>query len=120
MKTFISCIVIILFISNISLVLAAPATNLKLTYSLDTHMLQVEADHPTDKPDKNFLRRVSIVNNQQEPQDFYFSRQKSPSKFKEDINFQAEVGDHLEVQVYSSEGGVVSGSLDITKPEEEK
>ena len=115
---------LVLFISGIlisSNLWASPATNIQLDYNADTHMLHIEADHPTDRMDRYYVRLVTIVaNNQKESQSFTFPRQYSPSKFIGDMNYAAKPGDHLDIQIYSSEGGLATTSIDVPKPAGEK
>ncbi|MBI3601583.1 MAG: hypothetical protein HY209_01630 [Candidatus Omnitrophica bacterium] len=103
-----------------SLVGAAPASNIQLSYDTDKQTLHVEADHPTDRLDRYFIRRVVVTKNPQESQEFYFSRQTSPAKFIADLDYPANPGDHLEVQLFASEGGTTQGSLDVIKAEQAK
>ena len=97
---------------------AVPATNVRLNYNLDTQILHVEADHPTDRLDRYYIRSVVVTTNSKESKNFYFPRQISPSKFMADLNFIAKGGDHLDIQIFSSEGGMATASLDISKPAE--
>jgi hypothetical protein len=116
MNKFIILIVLILFPS---ICLAAAAINVQLTYNVETKRVHLEASHPTDHPEKNFIRRVVFTINSQVSQAFSYARQKSPVKFVEYYELKVEPGDHIDVQMYSSEGGLAEASLDIPKSIEE-
>ncbi len=100
---------------------ASPATNVQVDYNPDTQILHIEADHPTDRMDRYYVRLVTIIaNNQKESQNFTFPRQYSPSKFIGNIPYAANPGDHLDIQIFSSEGGLAIASLDVPNPSQEK
>ncbi len=99
---------------------AAPATNMQLTYDIDKQVLHVEADHPTDRPERYFIQRAVVTKDSQESQEFYFPRQTSPAKFIADLEYPANPGNHLDVKLFSSEGGTAQGSLDVMRTEQKK
>ncbi len=110
-KKYIISSVLIVLISSFAW--ATPATHVQLKYDLDTHMLHIDADHPTDRLDRYFVQRVVITKNSQETQDFNFPRQTRPDKFIADLDYKASPGDHLDAELFSSDGGVGKGNLDI-------
>lgn len=99
---------------------AAPATNVELTYNLETQTLHIDANHPTDRMDRYYIQRVVVSANSASEQTFSFPRQTSPAKFSADLSYSANGGDHIDVKIYSSEGGLAIASLDITRPPEQK
>jgi hypothetical protein len=94
---------------------ATPVTHLQLGYNIDTHTLYIEGDHPTDR-DRHFIQRVLVTKNSKEKKDFYFSHQSRADKFIAEINYTAIEGDHLDVEVYCSQGGVAQEGIDIKAP----
>ncbi len=121
MRAFSSLYLGILLVFWITSAGATAATNIELKYSLDTKTLHVEADHQTDRVNRKFIRKVSIfLNGSTESSDFYFTRQKLPVRFEEDFAVAAKPGDRMEVQLYSSEGGLATETLTIAQPTEKK
>jgi|GEM_PF-6348318 len=111
------CLICCIFLSCVaSLAWCGPAFNVQLGYDVNKHILHIDADHPTDRLDRYFIQKVVVIKNSGETQDFYFSRQTRPDKFLVDLNYTASVGDHLDVKLYSSEGGIGQGSFDIPMP----
>jgi hypothetical protein len=102
-----------ILVIRVSLVLAVPATNIRLSYDMDTSLIHVEADHPTDRMERYFIRRVVVIKNKKDAKDFYFTRQTKPDGISIDLNYQVEPGDHIEVQLYSTEGGIAQESFDV-------
>ena len=99
------------------MVLATPARNVVLTYNDNLKKLSVKADHQTDRMDRYFVKRVVVQSNMQEEKSFFYNRQSSPTDFNADLDYTASPGEHLDVSLYSSEGGMVTASLDIPKAE---
>ena len=96
---------------------ASPANNLQLAYDIDKQAIHIDANHPSDRLDRYYVSQVIITKNSKEKQYFYFSRQRSANKFVEDVDCQAQAGDHLDIELHSSEGGIAQGSIDVPKPE---
>jgi hypothetical protein len=109
-------LVLIFLFFNIHSVGATPPTNLQLAYNLDTRKLHIEADHPTDRPDRYFVQKVTVIKNSKEKQYFYFPRQTSVSKFIADLAYEAVPGDYLDIEVRCSQGGAAQGSIDVSGP----
>lgn len=104
------------FIFLSSLGWATPATNLNIGYSLDTHTLFLDADHPTDRQDRYYIHEVVVTRNGQDQQHFYFSHQARADKFIANLDYVANPGDHLDIKLVASEGGVTEGSIDVAAP----
>ena len=65
------------FCLTIGYVWANPPQNIQVGYDLSTQTIHIEADHPTDRMERYFVRRVVVIKNNDQTQDFYFPRQMS-------------------------------------------
>jgi hypothetical protein len=99
------------YLLNISNAWTAPATNLQLNY--DSKKIDIDADHPSDRLDRNFIQKVVVTRNSKDKQIFYFTHQTSASKFITTLDYAASPGDHLDIELYSSEGGLTQSSIDV-------
>ena len=118
-KYMISFFFIFVYLSVLS-AWATPATNLQLAYDLSKQAISIDSDHPSDRLDRHYIQRIVVIKNSQEKQYFYFPRQTSANKFITQLDYKAIPGDHLDITLYCSQGGVTQGSIDIVKSEEEK
>ena len=118
MRNIVSFVFFYFLIVITSLLWAAPATNLQLTYNKETQILHIDANHPSDCLEKYFIQRVEIIKNSGKTENFPFHRQTRPDKFIVEFIYNLEPGDHLDIKLFSSEGGVVQGSVDIPKSKE--
>ena len=118
MRNTLSFIIFFYLIVINSLLWAAPATNLQITYDKEKQTLHIDANHPSDRLEKYFIQRVELIKNSGETEIFPFHRQTRPDKFIVDLNYSLEDLDHLDVKLFSSEGGLVQGSVDIPKSKE--
>lgn len=118
MKKLFLCSIFLSFTS--SFVWAEPATNMQLIYNVDTQTLHIEANHPTDRLDRYFIRKVVVTKNSKETQDFQFFRQSRADKFIENLTYKAGPDDRLDVELFSSNGGTVKESLVILRTESNK
>lgn len=103
----------LLFLCVSSVVWGAPATQIQVSYDSQAEMLHVQADHPTDRLDRYYIRRVLVRNAVGQEQSFDFTRQNAPGRFIADLQYKAEAGEHLDLELYSSEGGKASVGLNI-------
>jgi hypothetical protein len=99
------------FYSYYSSAWGAPATNLQLSH--DLQKINIEADHPSDRLDRNFIQKVVVIRNSKDKQYFYFSHQTRADKFVTALDYVTNPGDHLDIELYSSEGGITKGSMDL-------
>ena len=90
---------------------AAPATHLHLSY--DSKKIYIDADHPSDRLDRDFIQKVAVTKNAKDKLSLYFTHQISASKFVVALDYIANPGDHLDVELYSSEGGMAQGSIEV-------
>jgi hypothetical protein len=104
---------------NPSLVRATPPTGLEIGYSVDSHTLFINADHPTDR-DRHYIHEVIVTRNSQDKQYFYFSHQARADKFIVELDYTALPGDHLDVELYCSQGGSEKASIDVSSPNQVK
>jgi hypothetical protein len=97
---------------------ATPPTDVKLSYDVEKHMLHIEAQHPSHKLDKHFLRRVRVMVNDAEAKEFRYTRQDEPSRFVKDIEIEAKPKDKIIVEIICSEGGSKTVEFVVPSPEE--
>ena len=108
-------VLFVIILLDISFVWAAPATELKLGYDLDKHILSINAKHPVDR-ERHHIQKVIVLKNLLEKKEYSFSHQTRADRFIEDIDYKAISTDHLDVELYCSQGGETKGSIDITSP----
>ncbi len=104
MKKTIGMLLIAVF-ANAHSVLATPARNVEIAYDTQKHIIHVSADHPTDKLDKHFIRRVTVEVNGKAGGEWSFARQTSAGHFNADLPFESKGGEHLKIKLYCSQGG---------------
>jgi len=108
----------VVILGSLSQAKATPATQLELSYK--DQMIHIRANHPSDHLDSHYIQRVVVMKNLKEKQYFYFPRQTSANQFKADLNYPANPGDYLEIEIYCSQGGVARGKIDVTEQETRK
>ncbi|MBF0490198.1 MAG: hypothetical protein HQL15_06195 [Candidatus Omnitrophica bacterium] len=104
---------LMIFVLNSAFVLAAPATNIYLSYDVSTQLLHVEANHPSDRLERYYIQRVVVTCKDGNSQEFTFSRQSRPDKFVADLEFLAQPGDRCDVVLFASDGGRSQAVLEI-------
>jgi hypothetical protein len=106
------------FALNYSHAEGSPATQLKITYL--NHAIEIEANHPSQRLDRHYIKKVVVTRNLKEKQYFYFPRQSSSNKFIANLAYKAAPGDYLELEFFCSQGGVALGKLNIPQDIKEK
>jgi len=106
-----------LFILPVTVSLAVPPSSITLSYDLDKGSLHVDADHPSDLLDKNYVRMMVISLNSQPVQTLYYYRQKEHDKFSDDVSFKAQAGDVIRVELFCTQGGSLAQELTVTPPD---
>jgi len=121
MKSFQKASLFIIFILTVMVNIASarPPKNLELTYDLESKLLHIELDHIVDDRNEDYIRKLIIQKNEEEPLIKYYRSQTNMRKFIKDIEIDAEVDDVIQVKALSSEGGSASGSLTIIEDQEE-
>ena len=99
---------------------ATPPNNLLLNYDVELQKLDITANHPSERLERHFIRRVVVTKNSKDTQEFYFVRQVTPGQFKATLDYKTEPGDHLDVKLSCMQGGSAEVSLDIPKSEDIK
>ena len=112
--------IVLFLVFTSTVVLAAPPRNVVLAYNAETKKLSIKADHQTDRPDRYFIRMLTVKSNLQDEKDMYYNRQSSPTDFSEELDYTASPGEHLDVSLYASEGGMAGAFIDIPKDKEDE
>ena len=94
---------------------ATPPESLEVSYNQSAGTLTVSGHHPTQDRFEHFIRIVTIIRNQDEPQKFYLTRQDSASEFKVTVPVKSEPGDTIRITVNCSQGGAKSAEIQILK-----
>jgi len=93
------------FLAMASLSLATPPTSIDLSYDLSKGTLHVEAVHPTQNLDKNFVRLMQIFVNGQQVSALNYTRQEQYDKFTDEVPVTAKAGDVIKVDLFCASGG---------------
>lgn len=97
---------------------AAPPTDVTVNYDAKNSALSVRAQHPTDRPERYYVRTMEIYKNGVKDKTITFPRQTYAWGIEETVEYPAQPGDHLNVVLFASEGG--SGSAETVVTEIEK
>jgi hypothetical protein len=117
MKTSACILLLFLFLFIPRVAAAHPPSNMELTYDVEKGTLAIQARHVTRNPRDHRIRKVVITKNSEEPLEFFFSTQTTPTMFIEEIPLKAAAGDTIQVKAICSAAGSAEASL--TVPEEE-
>ena len=109
-----------IFLFYAAMASATPPSEILLSYDTDKSILHVSARHPSERLQRHYLRRLVISKNDVVVQTVTFSSQKLASGLEEDIEFKADPGDKISVEVFCSQGGSKKAELLIPKPDGEK
>ena len=93
---------------------ATPPSQIELSYDALKGNLHIEAEHPSDRLDRHYLRRMVIYKNDVQDQELFYPRQTYAAKFVADTALKADPGDRIAVELFCSQGGV--GRQEITVP----
>ncbi len=97
-----------------------PIQSITLTYNLDKSILHVDAAHPSDSWEKDYVRMMVVSLNGQLVGTFNYYRQKAYEGFSEDVPMKAQVGDTITVELFCTQGSSLSQDLTVTPPPPEK
>ena len=93
-------------------------TSITLTYDLDKSSLHVEAVHPSNNWEIDYVRMMTVSLNSQVVSTLNYYHQTSAAGFSEDVAVNAQVGDVITVQLFCTGGSSMSKDLTVTKPGE--
>ena len=93
---------------------ATPPRDIKLSYDKEAQVLHIEAEHPSDRLERHYLRRLVIEQNGKEVKTVTFPRQVLARGLRTDVELPAKGDDFMHVELFCSQGG--SGGADITLP----
>jgi hypothetical protein len=93
------------------LVWATPPREIKLTYDKEKQILQVQAQHPSDRLERHYLRRLVITQNDSEVKVINFPRQTLAWGFSVDVDLPAQGDDVIRAELFCSQGGHGAGEL---------
>lgn len=95
---------------------ASPPTSIALTYDQDKGNLHVEAIHPTQDLEKNYVRLMNVYVNGDLVNTLNYARQSDYDKFTEDVPVTAQVGDVIKVDLFCFSGGELAQEMKVEKP----
>ncbi len=101
---------------TVSPVWATPPREIKLSYDKEGQILHVEAQHPSDRLERHYLRRLVVTQNGKEVQVLNYPRQVLAWGFSNDVVLAAQENDVIKVELFCSQGGNGSGEI-ILPPE---
>ena len=93
----------------------SPATSITLTYDLDKTTLHVEAVHPSNNWEIDYVRMMTVSLNGQIVSTLNYYHQTSAAGFSEDVQLPAKVGDVITVELFCTGGSSSSQDLTVTK-----
>ena len=100
-----------------SFVHAHPPSDIQLEYKLAMQVLHIQMRHTTHDPREDFIRKIQIIKNAEEPLVKRYNIQPNTLEFSADIELEAEVGDLITVKAFSREGGTAVQSITISEEE---
>lgn len=90
---------------------AHPPSDIELVYVFEQQVLRIEMRHTTHDPREDFIRKVIITKNQDEPVVKYYNIQANTLRFSDDIPLSVNEGDVILIDAYSKEGGHSRGQI---------
>lgn len=111
-KSFVSLMLAAITLGN---AYASPPSDITLDYDAANESLHVTAQHPTDRQNRYFLRRIVIYKNGAEETAANFGFQRLAWGIDEQLPLKAQPGDRIKAEIFCSQGG--SGEAEMTVPE---
>lgn len=102
-----------------TLVYAHPPAEIELDYNLAKQVLHVQMRHTTHDPREDYIRKIQIIKNENEPIVKRYNIQPNTLEFSEELEIEAEEGDRLTVKAFSREGGTAVNSIIVKAAEVE-
>ncbi len=92
-------------------------TSITLTYDLDKASLHIEAVHPSNNWEIDYVRMMTASLNGQIVSTTNYYHQTTAKGFSEDLALNAKAGDVITVELFCTGGSSMSKDLTITKSE---
>lgn len=99
---------------------AHPPSDLELSYDLEKQTLYVKMRHTTHDPREDYIRKIEISVNGQEPILKHYTIQLNTLEFSEYVSLAAKEGDSIRIKAFSKEGGSSEATMLVPKKEEKK
>lgn len=90
--------------------------SITLNYDLDKAILHVEAVHPSDNWEKDYVRMMMVSLNGQMVSTLHYYRQTIYEGFSDDVPLTAKVGDVIAVELFCTDGSSKSEELTVVPP----
>lgn len=97
---------------------AHPPSDLALSYDLEKQTLYVKMRHTTHDPREDYIRKIEISVNGQEPILKHYTIQLNTLEFSENVSLPAKEGDSIRIKAFSKEGGSSEATMLVPKKEE--
>jgi hypothetical protein len=94
-----------------------PIQSVTLTYDSAKGLLHVEAAHPSQNWEIDYVRMMTVSLNGQEVSNENYDHQTEAGGFSENVPVTAKVGDVITVVVYSTQGNSISQDLTVAQSE---
>ncbi len=91
-----------------------PIQSVSVTYNLANSTLHVQAAHPSDNWERDYVRMMTVAVNGQLVSTYNYYHQTRPDGFSDDVKLEAQVGDVITVAVYCTQGNSLSQDLTVT------
>jgi len=90
-----------------------PIQSITLTYDLATATLHVEAAHPSNNWERDYVRMMTVSLNGQEVSTLNYYHQTSAKGFSDDVSLKAQVGDVISVDVFCTQGSSMTQEITV-------
>ena len=90
-----------------------PIQSVSLSYDLKTSVLHVDAVHPSDNWERDYVRMMTVSLNGQLVSTLNYYHQTKPSGFSDDVSLNAKPGDVITVHVFCTQGNSISQDLTV-------
>jgi hypothetical protein len=92
---------------------ATPPNEVKLSYDSALKVLHVNAEHPSDRLERHYLRTIVITQNGQQVKVMTLPRQTLARGLSVDIDLPAQGDDLINVELFCSQGGHGTGEIKL-------
>ena len=98
---------------SVTTLYAHPPSEMTLEYSADIQTLHILMRHTTHDPREDYIRKIKITKNHEDPVTMRYNIQPNTLEFSKDLKMEAEAGDVITVKAFSREGGSETDSITI-------